>query len=36
MGAAGQRIIQENRGALARSYEIVWQYCASALAAEER
>lgn len=31
MGAAGQRIVQENRGALQRSYEIVWHYCATGL-----
>tara|TARA_R100001377_G_scaffold76890_1_gene53953 strand:+ start:360 stop:1718 length:1359 start_codon:yes stop_codon:yes gene_type:complete len=34
MGEAGRAVIQENRGALQRSYEIVWQYCESALAAQ--
>lgn len=33
MGEAGRTVIQENRGALQRSYEIVWHYCESALAA---
>lgn len=32
MGDAGRAVIQQNRGALQRSFEIVWHYCASALA----
>lgn len=34
MGDAGRAVIQENRGALQRSYEIVWRYCERALALE--
>tara|TARA_R110002167_G_scaffold6277_1_gene28719 strand:- start:93634 stop:95007 length:1374 start_codon:yes stop_codon:yes gene_type:complete len=33
MGAAGRGVILENRGALQRSYEIVWDYCENALSA---
>lgn len=36
MGDAGRAVIQENRGALQRSYEIVWRYCEGALAPEAR
>lgn len=36
MGDAGRAVIKENRGALQRSYEIVWHYCESALAPETR
>jgi len=36
MGEAGRAVIQENRGALQRSYEIVWHYCENALAAQAR
>lgn len=32
MGDAGRAVIHENRGALQRSYEIVWTYCERALA----
>ena len=31
MGDAGRAVIQENRGALQRTYDIVWHYCESAL-----
>ena len=36
MGEAGRTVLQQNRGALQRSYEIVWHYCESGLAQEAR
>lgn len=34
MGAAGRQLVAENRGALQRSHDIIWQHCQRAVPAE--